>query len=61
VRNKALEKTDGLPMFHLMIICPALIGIALTRLTEGRAGFTSLFFAYKKMETGYALVRLRFV
>jgi membrane protease YdiL (CAAX protease family) len=43
-----VEKSDGILVFPVMIICPAIVSISLTMITEGKPGLRSLFLRIKK-------------
>jgi uncharacterized protein len=47
-RQEPIEKKDGILMFPVMIICPAIVSIALTMITAGKPGLRTLFLRLKK-------------
>jgi len=48
LRGQHLEKMDGIQMFPIMIIGPAVSGVLFTSMTEGRKGLRNLWFRIKK-------------
>jgi uncharacterized protein len=61
LRHERIPKTSGLPMFLVMLLGPSIVGVLMTRFTEGDEGLRYLFARMRRVRVQVELYAVLFI